>query len=70
MNQKCKVTFGNISKHVVKERVFDSKQNAFMWLIHEMTYNANLCSVHELYFRIESYFDLPGNNKREDLFPF
>lgn len=70
MNQKCKVTFGNISKDVVQERVFDSKQNAFMWLIHEMTHNANLPSVHELYFRIESYSDIPGMNKREDLLPF
>lgn len=70
MTQKCKVTFGNISKDVVQERVFDSKQNAFMWLIHEMTHNANLPSCNELYFRLESYSDVPGLNKREDLLPF
>lgn len=70
MTQKCKVTFGNISKDVVQERVFDSKQNAFMWIIHQMSHNANLSSVHELYFRVESYSDVPGMNKREDLLPF
>lgn len=55
MTQSCKVTFGNISAGVTQERVFDSKQNAFMWLIHEMTRNSNFKSCHELYFRIESY---------------
>lgn len=55
MTQSCKVTFGNISSGVTMERVFYSKQSAFMWLIHEMTRNANFKSCHELYFRIESY---------------
>lgn len=70
MTQNCKVTFGNISKDVVIERVFDSKQNAFKWLLHELVHNANLSSCHELYFRVESYSDVPCLNNREDLLPF
>lgn len=64
MTQKCKVTFGNISSGVSQERVFDSKQNAFMWIIHEMTRNAGFRSCHELYFRVESYNSDASSNDR------
>lgn len=55
MKQRVKVTFGNISKNEVQERVFDTKQSAMMWINHEMVRQSGFPSVHELYFRLESY---------------
>lgn len=55
MTQNVKVTFGNISKNQVQERVFDSKNAAFIWLNHQLVREAGLKSVHELYFRVEDY---------------
>ena len=55
MTQNCKVIFGNISKHIVEERVFESKNQAFVWLNHQLVRQAGLDSVHELYFRVESF---------------
>lgn len=55
MTQHCKVTFGNISKNNVLERVFDSKNQALIWINHEMVRQSSFDSVHELYFRLESY---------------
>lgn len=60
MTQSIKVTFGNVSSGVTEERVFDSKQSGFKWLLHELTRNSGFRSCHELYFRVESYnTDLP-----------
>lgn len=69
MTQHCKVTFGNISKDNVQERVFESKNQAFVWLNHQLVRQAGLDSVHELYFRVESYNNVPVN-KLEDFLPF
>lgn len=69
MTQHCKVTFGNISKDSVQERVFESKNQAFVWLNHQLVRQAGLESVHELYFRVESYNNVPVN-KLEDFLPF
>lgn len=69
MTQCCKVVFGNISKDTVQERVFESKNQAFVWLFHELVRQAGLGSVHELYFRIESYSNVPVQ-KLEDVLPF
>lgn len=55
MTQTIKVTFGNISSGVSEERVFESKQLGFKWLLHELTRNSGFRSCHELYFRVESY---------------
>ena len=69
MTQKCKVIFGNISKNVVLERVFDSKNQAFIWLNHQMVRCAACNTVHELYFRLESYSsDRPLDSS--DMLPF
>ena len=57
MTQKCKVTFGNISKGQDMVRVFESKNQAFVWINHEMVRNARLPSCHELFFRLESCED-------------
>ena len=69
MTQRCKVVFGNISKDSVQERVFESKNQAFVWLNHQLVRQAGLSSVHELYFRVESY-DHEFENKLEDFLPF
>lgn len=55
MTQNVKVTFGNISRNEVLERVFESKNQAFIWLNHQLVRQAGFPSVHELYFRVESY---------------
>ena len=55
MTQKCKIIFGNISRNEVLERVFESKNQAFIWLNHQLVRQAGFSSVHELYFRVESY---------------
>ena len=55
MTQHCKVTLGNISHDKVEERVFESKNQAFIWLNHQLCRLAANRSVDELYFRIESY---------------
>lgn len=69
MTQRCKVVFGNISKDSVQERVFESKNQAFVWLNHQLVRQAGLSSVHELYFRVESYNN-ESESKLEDFLPF
>lgn len=69
MTQHCKITFGNISKDHVEERVFESKNKAFVWLNHQLVRQASFDSVHELYFRIESYNNVCVSNL-EDFLPF
>ena len=69
MTQSCKVVFGNISKGTVEERIFDSKNKAFVWLNHQLVRQAGLSSVHELYFRVESYNNESESNL-EDFLPF
>ena len=69
MTQRCKVTFGNISKDIVLERVFESKNQAFVWLNHQLVRQAAFDSVYELYFRVESYSNNPVC-KLEDFLPF
>ena len=59
MIQTVKVTFGNISHNKVLERVFDSRNAAFIWLNHQLVRESRCSTVHELYFRIESYSDAP-----------
>lgn len=61
MTQSCKVVFGNISKNEQFERVFSSKNEAFTWLNHQLVRQASFPSVHELFFRVESY-DFNGYN--------
>ena len=55
MTQTCKVVLGNISHNETMERVFESKNAAFIWLNHQLVRLARSPTVHELYFRIESY---------------
>lgn len=55
MTQHCKVTLGNISLNTVIDRVFDSKNSAFVWINHQMVRLAANSNINELYFRIESY---------------
>lgn len=55
MTQHCKVTLGNVSCNTVSERVFQSKNAAFVWLNHQMVRLAANPNINELYFRIESY---------------
>ena len=69
MTQRCKVVFGNISKDTVEERVFESKNQAFVWLNHQLVRQAGFESVHELYFRVESYNNVPVS-KLEDFLLF
>ena len=63
MIQNVKVTFGNISHNVVLERVFDSRNAAFIWLFHQLVRESRCSTVHELYFRIESY----SETRKEDI---
>lgn len=69
MTQRCKVTFGNISKDTVLERVFESKNQAFVWLNHQLVRQSAFDSVDELYFRVESYSNNPVC-KLEEFLPF
>lgn len=62
MTQKVKITFGNISNGIREERVFDSRNQAFIWLNHKLVRDSRCSSVDELYFRIESYSDSPRDN--------
>ena len=55
MTQKCKVVLGNISHNETIERVFESKNYAFIWLNHQLVRLSRSPTVHELYFRLESY---------------
>lgn len=57
MISKVKVTLGNISSDTTQERVFDSRNEALMWINKQMVHLSGLKSVHELYFRLESYSD-------------
>lgn len=59
MISKVKVTLGNISSNVTEERIFDSRNEAMMWINKQMVRLSGLKSVHELYFRMESYSDRP-----------
>ena len=59
MIQNVKVTFGNISHNQIIERVFDSRNAAFIWLNHQLVRESRCSTVHELYFRIESYSETP-----------
>ena len=61
MTQNIKITLGNISANVTEERVFDSKNKAFMWINHQLVRLSRCSSCHELYFRVESY-----NSSRPD----
>lgn len=61
MTQKVKVTFGNVSHGTTEVRVFESRNNAFMWLNHKLVRVSRSNSVNELYFRIESYSDVPSD---------
>lgn len=69
MLQHCKVVFGNISKNETLERVFDSRNQAIMWINHQMVRQSNFESVHELYFRLESY-DFSGKILLDQVLPF
>lgn len=62
MTQKCKVTFGNLSSGHDMQRVFESKNEAFIWLNHQLVRTARLQSCDELFFRVESYFDKVVDN--------
>lgn len=55
MIQRVKVTFGNVSSGVDKVRICESKNEAFMWLNHELVRAARLNSCHEIFIRVESY---------------
>lgn len=59
MISKVKVTFGNLSSHVTEERIFESRNSAMMWINKKMSHQSGLKSVHELFFRMESYYDVP-----------
>ena len=67
MTQYCKVTLGNISLNTVIDRVFESKNSAFVWINHQMVRLAANSNIHELYFRLESYdpmsTDYSSNNQ-------
>ena len=62
MTQNVKVTFGNISHNQILERVFYSRNQALMLLNHQLVCEARCSTVHELYFRIESYSESPKDN--------
>lgn len=62
MISKVKVTLGNISFGTTQERVFESRNEAMMWINKQMVRLSGLQSVHELYFRMESYSDVPNKN--------
>lgn len=69
MTQNVKITLGNISANDVQERVFDSKNKAFMWLNHQLVRLSSRSSCHELYFRVESY-DPSRPDIQEGFLPF
>lgn len=68
MTQKCKITLGNISHNEIYDRVFESRNNALIWLNHQLVKLARSPTIHELYFRIESYNS--DNVNRDNLLPF
>ena len=55
MTQKCKITFGNISKGEDMVRIFDSKNQALVWLNHQLVRTMRLQHCHELFVRLESF---------------
>ena len=55
MTQKCKITFGNISKGEDMVRIFDSKNQALIWLNHQLVRTMRLQHCNELFVRLESY---------------
>ena len=68
MTQNCKVTLGNISHNEICDRVFESRNQALIWLNHQLVRLARSPTIHELYFRIESYnSDIV---KQDNLLPF
>lgn len=69
MTQTVKVTLGNISHNDTQERVFDSKNSAFIWLNHQLVRLSRSPTCHELYFRVESY-DSNRPLTEADLLPF
>lgn len=66
MTQHCKVTLGNISLNTVIERVFDSKNSAFVWINHKMVRLSSNSNINELYFRIESYDSMSPDFSRDN----
>lgn len=60
MISKVKVTLGNISSNEVQDRVFESRNEAMMWINKQLIRLSGLKSVHELFFRMESYSDDPN----------
>lgn len=69
MISNVKVTFGNVSSNVIEERIFDSRNSALMWINKKMAHQSSLKSVHELFFRMESYYDVPKEDF-SDFLPF
>ena len=55
MTQKCKITFSNISKGEDMVRICDSKNQALMWLNHQLVKSMRLQHCNELFVRLESY---------------
>lgn len=70
MIQRVKVTFGNVSSGVDKVRICESKNEAFMWINHEMVRAACLNSCHEIFVRIESYSSDVFNKENDYVLPF
>lgn len=70
MTQNCKVTFGNVTCLRTEEKDFESKQDAFKWVLHKLVVTARLRGVHEIYFRIESNESAKLKSYSEDLLPF
>lgn len=62
MISTVKVTLGNISYDTIYVRVFDSRNEALMWINKQLVHLSGLKSVHELYFRLESCSDVPDNS--------
>ena len=55
MTQKCKVTFSNISKGEDMVRISDSKNQALIWLNHQLVRTMRLPGCNEIFVRLESY---------------
>lgn len=62
MIQKVKVTFRNVSHGITEQRVFESRNQAFVWINHKLVRDSRCSSVNELYFRVESYSDSSSVN--------
>ena len=75
MTAHCIVTLGNISCGTTQQRVFESKNAAFIWLNHQLCRLSANSNIHELYFRVESYrpellYDSASYNVQDPSLPF